>query len=80
MDDGRRYHHGGNNGVVSSFVFEAGEFVMRIEGRSDAGCIVGLTFVTNTRISALTNPPTIKRSSNKVSLIRDIWSLWRLNG
>lgn len=80
MNDGRRYAHGGDSGVVSSFVLETGEFVKKIEGRSDSGCIVGLKFVTNRRMSAFTNPLTIKWSSNRVLLLRDMWSLWGHNG
>lgn len=54
MCDGTNYAHGCCGGVQSSqpdiLEFETGEFVYRIEGRSDTKCIVELTFVTNKRM------------------------------
>lgn len=39
--------HGRENGHASSNTFESGEFVTRIEGRSNTACILELKFITN---------------------------------
>lgn len=54
MSDNTGYSHGCCRGVQSprpdTLELEPGEFVYRIEGRSDTKCIVQLTFVTNKRM------------------------------
>lgn len=43
--------HGVDGDATAEVQFQKGEFITRIEGLADAGCIVRLAFLTNKRTS-----------------------------